>query len=86
MSFMIPEWIFSLLRIVLYGVSIAGGGLLVYNLFNWGSSISQGVQQASPGLGAMIGAMGMMFAILPPMFMMMMFMQMFSSMIGMFSE
>jgi len=55
------------------------GGIGAYYLWQWGSAITTGVQQAAPGIGAMVGALGMVMAMLP-VFMMMMFLVMFMNM------
>jgi len=55
------------------------GGIWTYFSWQWGSAITTGVQQAAPGIGAMVGALGMVFALFP-VIMMMMLMYMFMSM------
>ena len=55
------------------------GGIWAYFSWQWGSAVTQGVQIAAPGIGAMVSALGMVMAMLP-MFMMMMFMMMFMNM------
>jgi len=58
------------------------GGIGAYFMWQWGAAITTGVQQAAPGIGAMVSALGMVMAMLPVfmMFMMfMMFMNMFMS-------
>ena len=57
---------------------IVMGALGAYFMWQWGSAITQGVQQAAPGLGAAVGAVGMLFALLPIFFMFMMFAMMFT--------
>ena len=55
------------------------GGIGAYFAWQWGSAITQGVQMAAPGIGAMVGALGMVMAMLP-VFMIMMFLMMFMNM------
>mgnify|MGYP000574837739 CR=1 FL=1 len=55
------------------------GGIGAYYMWQWGSAVTQGVQQAAPGIGAMVGALGMVLSLLP-VFMIMMFMMMFMNM------
>ena len=55
------------------------GGIGAYFMWQWGAAITTGVQQAAPGIGAMIGVLGMVMAMLP-VFMIMMFMMMFMNM------
>lgn len=55
------------------------GGIGAYYMWQWGSSITTGVQQAAPGIGAMVGALGMVMSLLP-VFMIMMFLMMFMNM------
>jgi hypothetical protein len=62
------------------------GGIGAWHLWNWGQTIASGLQQAAPALGAMVGSVGMLFAVLPAMLMMMMFMWMFSTITRVFGE
>jgi len=55
------------------------GGIGAYFMWQWGSAVTIGVQQAAPGIGAMVSALGIVMAMLP-VFMMMMFMMMFMNM------
>jgi len=55
------------------------GGIGAYFMWQWGSAVTQGVQMAAPGIGAMVGALGMVMAMLP-VFMIMIFMMMFINM------
>jgi hypothetical protein len=71
----IPWWIWAIIG----GLLAIGGGITLYHWWNWGQALTQGLQQAAPGLGTMVGSLGMMFSLLPPLLMMMMFMWMFSS-------
>jgi len=60
------------------------GGILGYYFVQWGNAITQGVQIAAPGIGAMINAFGMIFAMMPAMMMMLMMMMFMNMFIGMF--
>jgi len=62
------------------------GGIGAWHVWNWGQAITSGLQQAAPGLGMMVGSVGMLFALLPPVLMIMMFMWMFSSLTRVFGE
>jgi len=55
------------------------GGIGAYFMWQWGSAITTGVQQAAPGIGAMVSALGIVMAMLP-VFMIMIFMMMFMNM------
>ena len=55
------------------------GGIGAYYLWQWGGAITTGIQQAAPALGAMVSAVGMVFAMMP-IIIMMMFMYMFINM------
>jgi len=55
------------------------GGTGAYFMWQWGSAITTGVQQAAPGIGAMVGALGMVMSLIP-VFMIMMFLMMFMNM------
>ena len=73
----------------LIGIILAGGigtlfGIMAWNMWNWGQAITAGIQQAAPGLGAMVNAVGMLIGLMP-VFLLMMFMMMFMNMfIGVF--
>lgn len=70
---MIPlSWIIA----IILGIM---GGIGAYFMWQWGSAITTGVQQAAPGLGAAIGSLGFIIAMMP-MFMMFMFIIMFMNM------
>jgi len=56
------------------------GGIGAYYMWQWGSAITTGVQQAAPGIGAMVSALGMVMSLIP-VFMMMMFLMMFMNML-----
>ena len=62
------------------------GGIGAWHFWSWGQAITSGLQQAAPGLGMMVGSVGMLFALLPSVFMIMMFMWMFSSLTRVFGE
>jgi ABC-type maltose transport system permease subunit len=83
MSFLLalPWW-----EILWNALKVALGGMAIYFMWSWGRSITQGVQQASPYLGALVGSMGALLSMLPIMMMFMMFMNMFSSFMGMFRD
>jgi len=78
----IPWWIWAIIG----GLLLVGGGITFYHWWNWGQAFTQGLQQAAPGLGMMVGSIGMLFALLPSVFMIMMFMWMFSSLTRVFGE
>ena len=65
-------------------VKIVLGILGIYFATSVIGPIISGVQQAAPGIGAMVGSMGMMFVLLPPLFMMMMFMNMMAVLMRVF--
>lgn len=65
----IPVWIWAIIA----GLLAVGGGIALWHFFNWGQAVTQGLQQAAPGLGTMVGSLGVMFSLLPPMLMLMMF-------------
>jgi hypothetical protein len=71
----VPWWIWVIAGVLL----AAGGGIALYHFFNWGQAVTQGLQQAAPGLGAMVGSIGLMFSLLPPLLMLMMFTLMLST-------
>ena len=71
----IPVWIWAIIA----GLLAVGGGIALWHFFNWGQAVTQGLQQAAPGLGAMVGSLGVMFSLLPPMLMLMMFAWMLST-------
>ena len=71
----VPWWIWVIAGVLL----AAGGGIALWHFFNWGQAITQGLQQAAPGLGAMVGSLGVMFSLLPPVLMLMMFTWMLST-------
>jgi hypothetical protein len=71
----IPGWIWAIIG----GLLLVGGGITFYHWFNWGQAVTQGLQQAAPGLGAMVGSLGIMFTLLPPLLMVMMFTWMLST-------
>jgi len=56
------------------------GGIGAYYMWQWGSAITTGVQQAAPGIGAMVSALVMVMSLIP-VFMMMMFLMMFMNML-----
>jgi len=62
------------------------GGIGAWHIWSWGQTITGGLQQVAPALGAMIGSIGMLFALMPPILMLMMFMWMFSSLMRVFGE
>jgi hypothetical protein len=74
------DW-WLLLKILL---AVAFGGIGLWHFWNWGQAITSGLQQVAPGLGMMVGSIGMLFALLPSMLMIMMFMWMFSSLMRAF--
>ena len=69
---------------VIFGGAL--GGIFLYHFYNWGQAITKGLEQTSSGLGAMIGSLGMMFTLLPPMMMVMMFGWMMSTMAKIFED
>lgn len=54
-----------ILSIAVAAILAVMGGIGAYFLWQWGSAITQGVQQAAPAIGAMVGAVGMVMALLP---------------------
>jgi hypothetical protein len=60
------------------------GGIGAWHFWNWGQAITGGLQQAAPALGMMVGSIGMLFALLPSVLMIMMFMWMFSTLMRAF--
>ena len=60
-------------------IALIMGGIGAYYMWQWGGAITTGIQQAAPALGAMISAVGMVFAMMP-IIIMMMFMYMFINM------
>lgn len=71
----VPWWIWVIIGALL----VAGGGITIYHWWSWGQTVTQGLQQAAPGLGAMVGSIGIMFTLLPPLLMLMMFTWMLST-------
>lgn len=66
----IPLWVWILGAII----GTIGSGLLMYRFWEFSGAIISGVQQASPGIGAMMASTGMLFTLLPSMIMFMMMM------------
>jgi hypothetical protein len=82
----LPAWFWAVIAGILAGSLAIGSGIALWHFFNWGQTITQGLQQAAPGLGAMIGSLGTMFSLLPPMLMLMMFTWMLSTFTRLFGE
>jgi len=78
-------WVLPIILEYLPHILIAiGMGLGLWFFAQSGSAIVGGIQQAAPGLGTAVGSIGMMFSLLPVMFMMMMFMWLMTSMLRIF--
>jgi hypothetical protein len=76
----------TILWLILLGGLAGTVGVGLYHFFNIGQAFVSGLQQVAPVLGAMIGSVGVLITIMPIMFMMMMFMNMFSTLMGVFGE
>jgi len=76
-------WLLSLGNIARI-IMLIMGAIGVYYMYQWGSAITQGVQQAAPGIGAMVGAIGMIFALMPIIMMMMFLFMMMNMFISLF--
>jgi len=76
----------TILWLILLGGLAGTVGIGLYHFFNIGQTFVSGLQQVTPALGAMLGSVGMLITVMPIMFIMMMFMHMFSSLMGVFGE
>jgi hypothetical protein len=77
-------WQAILQAIARYLIPIIIGIFTGWFLFSAGQQVLTGVQYAAPGLGAMVGAMGLMFSMFPAMLMMFMMMSMMTMVIRAF--
>jgi hypothetical protein len=77
----IPWW--QILFMILVGVF---AGIGAWHFWNWGQTITSGLREVAPALGMMVGSIGMLFALMPSVLMIMMFMWMFSSLMRVFGE
>jgi len=78
-------WVLPIILANLDKILLAIGlGISIWFATQTLGALTTGVQQAAPGLGAAIGSIGMMFSLLPVMFMMMMFMWLMTSMLRIF--
>lgn len=76
----------NITNLILRILGIIGLGMTLWYGWQWGQAVTTGVQQAAPGVGAAVSAVGMLFAMMPAMLMMFMYMQMFTSLISALAE
>jgi hypothetical protein len=76
----------TILWIILAGGFAGFVGISLYHYFNVGQTFVKGLEQVAPALGAMLGSIGILMTMMPIMFIMMMFMNMFSTLMGVFGE
>ena len=76
----------TILWLILLGGTAGFFGISLYHFFNIGQTFVKGLEQIAPALGAMIGSIGMLITLMPVMFILMMFMNMFSTLMNVFGE
>ncbi|MEM2287902.1 MAG: hypothetical protein QW503_02320 [Sulfolobales archaeon] len=86
----VPAWLAVigswLLKHIWQVLLIAFAGTGLYFTWQAGNAIVAGIQVGAVGLGQMVASMGMLFTLIVPMVMMMMFTWMVSSLAGIFSD
>ena len=76
----------TILWLILLGGTAGFVGIGLYHFFNVGQTFVKGLEQIAPALGAMLGSVGMLITLMPIMFILMMFMNMFSMIANVFGE